>query len=353
MTIRYSSLAAAVRSTRTFTFSFAAWPPASSLAVILIVTIVNLYGQEPFDGPDHEVVIDDAADRSPAIYASGYVLQYARSLLARRPDAVLVTNLKDGKRETVPFWIDGAERIQIEAATAQRSGRLLIAGAFVPSAQPDTTRNFVFEVDRTGDVRARYDTASYTVERLCASDDGSFWSLGQVWADEPRGGASYDLIRHYSPDGKLYGSYLPRSVLPQGIRLNYHNFPKGVNWAFLSCAGATAVAYLGRSNSPGFLWYEITDRGVRQAIVRNPNFVKPSGVIVAADRTTYATFAAGVSSEGYPGLYKLTFSPEDAPHWEVVESGKPLIALGGGGPELVYVIAPLLGGRVKVYRRTL
>jgi hypothetical protein len=324
-----------------------------ALASILLVGLWALPAQTVLDRPEqHEVEIAGGSDRGPVVYANDHLIENLRSLPAKRADAILVTNLQNGQRESVPFWIEGAQQVQIESATMTVSGNLLVAGTFLSSTQRDVTNNFISEVNTSGETQARYDTGSYTPERICSSDDGSFWSLGQVWPNEMNVATPYDLIRHYSVKGDFIASYLPRSALPASARLNYRNRPKGVNWAFFTCSGVGATAYLGRGNLPGFLWYQVSDKGVTSAVIRNPLFVVPTGIAATA-RGLYASFGKGVTGEGQPGLYELTVSDGEAPHWNLVDANRVVLLFGVRDAELVYASSPLLAGRVKVYRRKL
>jgi hypothetical protein len=242
--------------------------------------------------------------RTFPIVSHGYLLSHARTIHQAGARSIFLTALATGLETSLPFWLPGAARIRVESADVTPAGQVLVAGSYQRSAAEDDGVNFVARVDRRGHVLAVHDLGGYTPERICAAEDGTYWTLGQEWAlerqvaqREVQGG--YALLRHYAASGVPKAQYFPRSSLPVGRVLNYHTHAPGAQWAFLRCGDASVGAYLG-SGRASFLWTEVSPQTGETQHWRVHNLVgaRITGLVLLAEHTAYASF-------GPAGVYRL------------------------------------------------
>jgi len=86
-------------------------------------------------------------------------------------------------------------------------------------------------LDRNGKQIRFVDTARFLPDATCFGPDHSIWVIGTQFTPMRESDPvdhverrDYDLVRKYSPDGKLIGSFLPRSLFPPGLT------PGAVGW---------------------------------------------------------------------------------------------------------------------------
>lgn len=303
------------------------------------------------DLPPLQKALPDAVGRKGTlpIVSNGYLLSYARTIRSRGSQAIFLTPLRTGKTLALPFWLPGASSIRLDGGAVSSAGDVLLAGSYV-RARAGAEANFVARVDRRGRVLSVKDLGDYTPERLCAAGDGTFWTLGQVWSREkvaPSAGGpgDYALLRQYSADGALKGSYLSRSLLPRGVVLNYRARMPQARSAFLRCGDHSVAAYLGRGTR-FFLWTEVnTATGEdRSWSVRTPPQATMTGLALLGEHTAYASFRPG-------GLYRLEMVPSRPARWTPVpapaagsaataggDRAAASILLGRDGPNLVHLM---------------
>ncbi len=69
-------------------------------------------------------------------------------------------------------------------------------------------------VDKTGNQIRIVETQPYRPSQVCFAPDHSIWMFGDQWNSKAQPDADFMTFRHYSRDGKLLGSFVPRSTLP-------------------------------------------------------------------------------------------------------------------------------------------
>lgn len=107
------------------------------------------------------------------------------------------------------FWPKGSSRVWIDGVSVIPSGDVIVVG---PLARGVSIQNFVYELDRYGNVMATFDPGSHEPERACSTGDGTIWTFGQDW-DAEEAGTPYPVLRSYSLNGQVLRSVLPRSQL--------------------------------------------------------------------------------------------------------------------------------------------
>jgi hypothetical protein len=287
-------------------------------------------------------------NRTFPIVSNGYLLSYRRTVIDNNAPVIFVTSLASGQTVQLPFWIPGAWEISLENGSVNSSGHVALAGSYstspsdILSASPDArATNFLAKVDRRGRVVALYDLGQYTAERTCAANDGSVWTFGQVFPMELQHNLSYNMIRHYSPDGSLLDSYFSRSSLVNR-RIQYHAQREGGIWASLYCGASSIGAYIG-SGSGSFLWIEIDpSTGTTETwTVSTTPYPRILGMALSSKHSLYAGFGSG-------GLYRLSLDSGGSATWEPASStlaantsaptGSSFVLLGRDGPSLVYLM---------------
>jgi len=264
--------------------------------------------------------------RTFPILENGYLVAHRRQIARDTNSAVFLTSLT-GQAVSFPVSLPGATTVRVEHASVTPQGHVLLAGAYVTSdnnadelAQaPLDAVNFIAELDMTGKLLSVRNLGNFTPSRVCASQDGSWWALGEVWPDELNGQTGYATLRQYGPDGTLKGSYLPRSALSQKS-LNLHEHLAGSQYALLRCGTSSIAAYIG-SGVPGgnFVFAEVNAAGGNSQIVsvgktagsKFPGII--TGMALLSPHVVYATFSKG-------GLYQLILGQSNTGTWTPVPS---------------------------------
>ena len=77
-------------------------------------------------------------------------------------------------------------------------------------------RSGIAILDQNGNPMRIVQTQPFTPSQVCFAPDHSIWTFGdQQWKDRDLPGRDFMTFRHYSRDGKLLGSFVPRSALPE------------------------------------------------------------------------------------------------------------------------------------------
>ena len=197
---------------------------------------------------------------------------------------------------------------------------------------------------------------TYEPERVCATNDGNIWTLGQDWGAESYG-ESYPILRQYSSAGEALGSYFSRTSLRvEYFGLSTHARAEGAHppqdftggRTHLRCGRVSVGVYIG----PARTWFEVRlADGSTQSWRVEPPFVPSNmtGISFTGADQLYASFTraipAGNSAEPPAhqyGLYVLDVAGQTAV-WDPVpgsigSTGRPFGRLVGGGTQsLVYM----------------
>jgi hypothetical protein len=273
---------------------------------------------------------------------AGRLLVFRRTLRAPGDLALKVRAIQTGREWTSAFWIPGASAIRIRAGALTMDGHALVAGlsATTPAGAgrlnelrpPDESptesdglnrdvRAFAAEIDDSGHVLKTIDFGTYDVQRLCASDDGTFWTIGRDWTleQEAEVPTTYHLVRQYSARGEMLNQFLPWHWLGQSPSHDDANGPPfRRSMAFLACGKRSIVAYLAKAGAQGFLVAEFDRASGRtrwRHAVRVPGLVM-TGLAVLEDKSVHATFATPVRSrpDGRAALLQRGGDPEGDAH---------------------------------------
>jgi len=289
----------------------------------------------------------------------GYALSHARTIVPGRTDAVYLTSLRTLTTKVLPFQMSEASAIRLESASMNVVGHILLAGSYTQSSGgaerlakfaefprddhdlKNPIRNFVADLDSAGQLVALFDMGTYTPEGICAMPDGTFWTIGQDWSKEelpPKGqpNQQYALLRHFSGNGAMIGSNLPRSLTaigPFGAR-NYHSGTKSSSQARIACGDNSVAAYVSRWPD-GFVWIEVDAKtGVADpaVLMRNPVGTIISGLALTSRHIAFASFGTlsedGVLRPGHASnLYRLVKTKQSG-EWEVVQRGDETTTFG-------------------------
>jgi len=307
------------------------------------------------------------------VLANGYLLSHARVVKTQDSPVVFLTSIASGEQRVFPLRIPGVTAVRIEHGAVTTSGRVLLVGSYSRSGQgaavlhdfattPGATGiyNFVARLDSIGALEQIFDLGDYTATRVCASADGSFWTVGEVWPEETRAGkpADYPILRHFNSSGTYLGGYVPRSSITRGGGVpNYRANVSNGRLPFLACSDQSVGAYLPR-NPSGYTWVEVdlsTGSVTRQIVTNNPAGLLVDGLVAPSAGTIFASFIRGPkaslpevdaspSSRGQilqmPGIYKLSLGAGKS-NWQLV-SGSPAggtTLLGLDGASVVTIAA--------------
>jgi hypothetical protein len=282
----------------------------------------------------------------------GYLVSFRRVITGGpAEDTIHWDSLTAQGHGEFPFWIKGASGIWLNDVKVTPDGDFLVAGVWGQS-EKSSVNNFLAWVDRTGAVLKTKDLGSYEAERVCASNDGNVWTLGE---DD---GINYNMLRKYSSAGEVLASYLNRaSLLSVAVfDLSAHNHfvskprpqssPPGRT--FLRCGDEGVGVYIG----PVRTWFQVplVGGGAQSWHVNPPvGSTVMTGILLMGSNEVYASFSAGwargkTTKPHAPqyGLYLLDLSGQ-TPVWDPVPgtvspSGRPFERLlGGDGSGFVYM----------------
>jgi hypothetical protein len=148
------------------------------------------------------------ASNPTATFDHGYIaawdLQQMHSVTLYAPDGrqmfgVSSFKLSDGTKTNAPISVaidsDGTSAHVYWAAHATRSGIAIL----------DTAGHQVRVIE----------TEPYKPSQVCFAPDHSLWMFGDQWRSNDLPVPDFTTFRHYSRDGKLLGSFVPRSALPE------------------------------------------------------------------------------------------------------------------------------------------
>lgn len=77
------------------------------------------------------------------------------------------------------------------------------------------TRSGIAILDSAGNQIRIIETQPYKPSQVCFAPDHSIWMFGNEWEAGDRPAPDFMAFRHYSRQGKLLGSFVPRSALPK------------------------------------------------------------------------------------------------------------------------------------------
>ena len=283
----------------------------------------------------------------------GYLLQFMPHV-KDGPAAGMIhwNSLATQRQGDLSFWLPGASEIWLNDVGATPDGNILVAGTYAESGQ-NSVNNFLAWVDPAGTVLQTVNPGSYEPERVCATNDGNIWTLGQDWGAQ----ADYNMVRKNSTSGEVLGSFLSRTSLPvTSFDLSTHahlqspppqQIPPGKT--YLQCGDESVGVYVG----PALTWFEVqlTDGSTQRFRVPPPAaFTWITGAGLIATHEVYASFDTSITNgSGGPsarqrGLYVLNLGGQ-TPKWGSVlgtvgsaeVSGGFMRLVGRDGPNLVYV----------------
>ena len=255
------------------------------------------------------------------------------------PVSLRLTSLTTGitQQKQVTAGPKGSETwVEHVAATFRQS--FVVAGWYAPAGQSEgpSRTNFLSEVSLTGKLIRTFHLGDFAPHRVCVSEN-SLWILGQVPSNELVAG-DYELLRHYSLDGSLLGSFLPRAEYVGKSLFNLDTsgqlFGKHLNVAQLSCSPQTAAVYLGPSQQ----FIEVSNDGkVTGWKAANIPSQRMARLILSQGMAVYADFMVGDSPPLVNAAFALKLGTDGAARFVNIQPDPSLALLGQDDNSLVYV----------------
>jgi hypothetical protein len=168
-------------------------------------------------------------------YVAAWDLHHVHSVTLYAPDGrrlfeVSSFKLPDGTATNAPLSVaidsDGVSAYVYLAARATRSGMAIL--------------------DAAGNQVRIVETEPYKPSQVCFAPDHSIWMFGDQWGTNDMPAPDFMTFRHYSRDGTLLGSYVPRSALPnwQGGGLDQVVAPVTGHWRLRASKDRIGAAFL-------------------------------------------------------------------------------------------------------------
>jgi hypothetical protein len=254
--------------------------------------------------------------RTYPVVSNGYLLSFMRINISGPGIPIVVYPLSNQTRQDLSFTSMGT-RTTIADMAVTVNQQLLVAGTYttVVSSQEASSAHFIAQVDMKGNALNTFNLGQYDAERICATGDGTFWTLGPTTDSTGTNDANAGMLRHYGSDGTLRQSYLPASSLPNpqgGLNLHAAGTLFGVKYpqAFLGCGPSTVGVYIG---APENIWVEVDQAtgASRQWTVPDSSNVQMTSMVLASKHLAYASVAAR-------GLIALTVDDGGGSSWSAV-----------------------------------
>jgi hypothetical protein len=123
------------------------------------------------------------------------------------------------------------------------------------------TRAGIAILDKAGNQLRVIETQPYRPAQVCFAPDHSIWTLGDQWKINLRPAEDFMVFHHYSRNGKLLGSFVPRSALPiwEGMGVDQVVAPFVGGWRLRASQDRIGAAfYLGAGKHA---WVELDLQG--------------------------------------------------------------------------------------------
>jgi hypothetical protein len=291
------------------------------LAVSLTMTSLTQADQLPSAWQHKAVGNSFSRQRTIPRVEHGYLFSFRPRILEGGGSNIFVRSLATGEEEQLTFWVNGASEIRIEDVSINGSGQIYVAGSLMRSGDLTVT-SFVAGLDQTGTMTNFVDLGRYRPKRVCAPNDGTFWTFGQVLngdSDFYRG----QLLREYSADGRVLNAYLPVGKFPVLSRAEF-----GRTAVTLSCGDESVGLYLARPAR----WIEVafSNRVAYKWRVAPAPAGTVTGMVLMGAHQVYASVARRtIGNDGQPvvpsSMYRLIVPTEEP-------QGQSEVPSSGGAP---------------------
>ncbi len=292
----------------------------------------------------------DAEKSFPSV-SNGFLVSFTRELTS--PGNVDLRDLSTLKGRTPPFWLSAASKISLyDAAVTSDKRSLVLAGTYTPSAGGSDVHFIAIQDLSTGKASLIKPAGDYVPLRVCAASDGTIWTLGQTQAEAQHIEVSplpdYEMVRSYSLDGTMQGSFVPRSsqgtaplnLQPFGRAFGSRLETQQLNAARLSCGDRSVGVFIGR---PVNSWTEINLSGktVQRWTIQPVPGATITGLALLGGNTVYASFSARGANRSVLSLHRLSLSGDRGEWVQVADRGPAdktfAVLLGRDGSALVHL----------------
>lgn len=216
-------------------------------ASILLATLAQAVGSEKVSTPNRIVsVSQDESDQLMPFWSRGYVIYLGVE------DGSVTVYSADTESAKIAFqtriWPAGTSIVRMHTASAAPSGIFAVGGTaftgggsgsgFIAFLGPGRNPLLV-QLPNTG------------IAALVFADDGTLWALVRQIDSSLNELSAYDLIRHYSVEGRLLGTAMPRSAFAGATKGVTHSA------ASMTASRDTIGVYLDRAG----IWAELSNDG--------------------------------------------------------------------------------------------
>lgn len=146
------------------------------------------------------------------VWDRGYMLSYQREKNFDRDHPVVMLYDRDGNlvREG-RVWAPTSGSVRILAVGAAQKGGILAAAS--GTMIDGSIQGFLAATDLSGNPSRSLLTGPFETQHVCEMPDGTIWALGSDFGKENENDSAYDILRHYSFEKGLLGSYVSRDSI--------------------------------------------------------------------------------------------------------------------------------------------
>jgi hypothetical protein len=291
--------------------------------------------------------------RTFSVISRGFLVTFERLSDTGGSNAINLTALHDGSVKKEVFSMGPTSHTWLSDVGVASDGSLLITGFFRSDDQQSQT--FWAHV-RDGKNLQLVSTGSYAPERICSTDNGEIWPLGQDWTSE-ESGTDYPLLKRYSQDGIFKSGSLFKSKLSnvygyENLTSRTHGNEQSHGRMRLLCSGNSVYAYIGALQ---LFFHTATDKKSKLKWQMAPPLPESTitGLAVTPQGKVYASFNGRICATTDGGaqpcvvtsaLYALNISFRKAVWNPIANSAGPsnqqgsvAVLMGTDGSSLVYL----------------
>jgi hypothetical protein len=152
------------------------------------------------------------------------------------PAVVTMYDANGNKVLTLRISAADSSNVWVLAAASTVEGGILVGAA--GNMTDGTRKGFIARADRTGRTLQSVLTANFEPDRICETADGTVWTFGPSW-DEDK-----NVLRHYSFEKGLLGTFVSPNSIPGPHAVLEIKSPRG---SYLHCGEERVSVYLALS----------------------------------------------------------------------------------------------------------
>lgn len=225
-------------------------------------------------------------------------------------DPAVVTMYDENGKKVLTARISRSDfyRVFANAVAATHAGGILVGAA---GDKTDGTRqSFLAMTDPAGRTTESVLTSGFEHHRVCEAPDGSVWTLGFPWAPGNSPDVQKHILRHYSWEKGLVGSFISIDSMAKSTGISQIVTPRD---SYIHCGKDRVAVYL--APSAQYIEVNASDKVSRWKVDMSSVIGdEPRGFAVTDDQNIFVAFSNSGGSKRANGLYALNAAGKSHRH---------------------------------------